>query len=97
MKKWKEIWQNEFKDLLPYEKKFRVAGLIFLAVFALVFILEILLTYDLSILVRAVLALALVCYAISAWRKQRSKAIVFIVAAAWHAIRTIYEIVQLFS
>ena len=95
--RWKKLWQNEFKDLLPYEKKFRVAGWILMPVFVLVFILEILLPCDLDILVRMVLALTVGCYAVSAWRKQRSMAITFIVAASWNAIRAIYEIVKLFS
>ena len=96
MKKWKQRWQNEFKDLLPYEKKFRVAALTLNAVFVLVFILEILLTCDLTILVRAVLALALGCYVISVWRKERSSAILFAIAAGWNAISAIYKIAQLF-
>ena len=77
MKTRKERW----KELLPYEKKFDVATLVFSCAVVIVFIFEVLdrfnvlpVSFDLFIIVQGLLALASACSAVVLWRTERRTA-----------------------
>ena len=96
-------WKDDWKDMLPHEKKFQVAAMISLGIALIVFVFEILdkfdvlpVTVDLFIVSRGLLAVAQACEAVVYWRRERSVAQAFLITAICFGFGTVWEIVKLF-
>lgn len=99
MKKQKDHW----KELLPYEKKFEVASYIALGVALIVFVFEGLdifgilpVAFDLSIILRGLMAVFGACQAVVYWRKERHLAHVSMMIAIVFGLGAVWDIVKLF-
>ena len=99
MKKWKERW----KELLPYEKKFEVASSVFLCLFIIGFLFEILdklgvlpVAIDMNIISSGMLLGGQTCQTVVLWRKERHLAYIFMIMAIWLGLSIVWDIVKLF-
>lgn len=94
MKKWKDHW----RELLPYEKLFAVAGWLFLGAAMITLFLDIIRESD---VVRAAsgasMAAALACQAVCCWRRERSRAWMYMVCAILLTLTTVMRVVILFA
>jgi hypothetical protein len=99
MKKWKDQW----KELLPYEKRFEVAMWVLVCAFVVFFALDILreigvldIGFDAFPIGRALIIAANVCEAVVCWRTNRNLAHTAIITAVIFGLGAIRDIVRLF-
>ena len=99
MKKWKDHWN----ELLPYEKRFEVATEVFISLFLIFFLLDVLavlhvvtIDFDAFAVSRLWLVAGYVCQTVVYWRIERKVANSFLTLAVVFGLGVVWDIVKLF-
>ena len=99
MKKWKERW----REMLPYEKWFEVAGWVLLCPAVILLALDILgafgilaISFDAHAASRILFVMANACEAVVNWRYARNVAHACIMTAVVFGLGAVWDIIKLF-